>query len=214
MPKPTLPPIGKKSKAKPKISERKATLSRRAKIVEIVVTTGSLSQTALANELNVTRQTIANDLNVLTQHGTEWLDNFTRHGWIMTWQSQIKIILNQINELENEMQKCKTKENDNESFAFPPCEFDSKKEPEKYFQWLTEYRKAQASFYHRPNTFAEFAALSRALSIAQQTLTDLVERDVLYRKVQSLQTFYENNKPKELSRDTAKKPKILKLTAN
>lgn len=194
---------------KQKIQAR--TLTRRAKIVEIIVTTGKSTQSELALILDVTRQTIAEDIAVITENGSEWLDGFAAVGWIIMWQGQISTTLKQITTLTAEIEKC-TSEKPETEFTFDACPFDATKDPDNYFKWLSEYRKAISSYYLKDNNFAETAALSRALSIAQQTLQDLAERQVLYKKVQALQIFYENNKPKELkpTEETPKK-KTLKV---
>jgi len=191
------------------------TLTRRAKIVEIIVTTGKSTQSELAEELGVTRQTIAEDIAVVTSNGTEWLDGFAAVGWIIMWQGQITTTLKQITTLTKEIEKC-TSDKPNTEFEFEECPFNANTDPDNYFKWLSEYRKAISSFYLKENNFAETAALSRALSIAQQTLQQLAEREVLYKKVQSLQIFFENNKPKELkpveeTPEPKSKKKILKL---
>lgn len=195
---------------KQKIQAR--TLTRRAKIVEIIVTTGKSTQSELALELDVTRQTIAEDIASITQNGSEWLDGFAAVGWIIMWQGQIATTLKQITTLTKEIDKCTSEKTETE-FNFESCPFDPNTQPDNYFKWLSEYRKAISSFYLKENNFAETAALSRALSIAQQTLQDLTERQVLYKKVQALQMFYENNKPKELkpSEEDAPKKKTLKV---
>jgi len=192
----------------PKIQKR--TLSRRAKIVEIIITTGQSSQTQLALQLGVQRQTIAEDIAVITQNGTEWLDGFAAVGWVMMWQEQVHITLQQIKSLQDEMKKATTEKED-ATFEFAECPFDVEADPTNYFKWLSEYRKALSSFFLKSNNFLETAALSRSLSMAQQTLQQLVEREVLYKKVQSLQIFYENNKPRELVRTKEKKTlKVIK----
>jgi len=197
---------------KQKIQAR--TLTRRAKIVEIIVTTGKSTQSELALELDVTRQTIAEDIAVITENGTDWLDGFAAVGWIIMWQGQITTTLKQITTLTQEINKC-TSEKTKTEFTFEACPFNANTEPDNYFKWLSEYRKAISSFYLKDNNFADTAALSRALSIAQQTLQDLSERQVLYKKVQALQIFYENNKPKELTptpeQEEPPKRKILKV---
>jgi len=76
------------------------TLTRRAKIVEIIITTGKTTQSELATELKVSRQTIAGDIAAVTSNGTEWLDGFAAVGWIIMWQGQISTTLKQIKHLE------------------------------------------------------------------------------------------------------------------
>lgn len=206
----------KQTKKPPTVKQmvQQRTLTRRAKIVEIIVTTGKSTQSELAEELGVTRQTIAEDIAVVTSNGTEWLDGFAAVGWIIMWQGQITTTLKQITTLTKEIEKC-TSDKPNTKFEFEECPFDANSDPDNYFKWLSEYRKAISSFYLKENNFAETAALSRALSIAQQTLQQLAEREVLYKKVQSLQIFFENNKPKELKppepTPEPNKKKILKV---
>ena len=155
---------------------------------------------AIAKKLHIDRGTVKNDLTLLLDDVIDWTENLALLGWLKKVEDIYTDSCNSINHINTQQEQIRNKKS-NKNFSFVQCPFIPQIEEQKddYFKWLSEFRKAQSAFYHKPNQYSEYAQLENAKTKTTELLIELTTHIPLFAATQRLAIYYQKNKQLQLS---------------
>ena len=178
------------SPVKPNVTKKRLTALERRPLVKMYLQTEGWGPSQIARQIALdkncicTRQKVADDIQVLIAENEMWENNLTMIGWMNSVRGMYENSLVEISYLERKISD------------HMRAEIITSKDP----SLLT---KSESDFIMR-NEMAllelkDYLSLKRTLDNARINLSELMERNVLYRKTAQYSKFFNEHQQQELS---------------
>ena len=171
-------------------TKKKLTAEQRRPRVKMLLQTEGWGPSAIAKQINkdtgsnVSRQKVADDIQVLTAENEMWENNLTLVGWMNTVRNMYQNSMIEIAHLETKLSN------------HIRAEIIMAKDP-------TILTKAENDFIMRNESalleLKDYLSLKRTIDNARINLSELMERNVLYRKTAQYSKFFNEHQAQELS---------------
>ena len=174
----------------PHITKKKLTVEQRRPLVKMLLQTEGWGPSAIAKQINkdkgsnVSRQKVSDDIQVLIAENEMWENNLTLVGWLNTVRNMYQNSMIEIAHLESKITN------------HIRAEIIAGKDP----SILT--RPEQDFMARNQDALLElkdYLSLKRTLDNARANLSELMERNVLYRKTAQYSKFFDEHQQQELS---------------